>query len=48
MLLTENGHLHGGYTIRAIRETQPEEKKAWFDEYQGIKVYEPLPAEPGV
>jgi uncharacterized protein YegJ (DUF2314 family) len=36
MMLTENGHLFGGYTLRVTRGTLPESQRADYDRYGGF------------
>lgn len=42
MVITEDGRLFGGYTLRVTRSKLPEEEKADYDRYVGVKVYEPV------
>lgn len=37
MVLTEDGHLTGGYTLRVSRANLPEDERAQFDQYVGVK-----------
>ena len=39
-----DGHLHGGFTLRATREKLPESEREAYDQYIGVSVYEPLPS----
>jgi uncharacterized protein YegJ (DUF2314 family) len=41
MMLTEDGRLFGGFTLRVSRSKLPEDKRADYDRYIGVKVYEP-------
>jgi uncharacterized protein YegJ (DUF2314 family) len=41
MVLTEDGHLFGGFTLRASRNKLPESQRPDFDRYIGVRVYEP-------
>ena len=41
MVLTRDGHLFGGYTLRAARNILPEGERADYDRYIGVQVYEP-------
>ena len=43
MVLTEDGRLFGGYTIRVTRSLLPENQRADYDAHVGVKVYEPEP-----
>jgi hypothetical protein len=40
--MNENGLLRGGFSLRYQRARLPEEKRAWFDEYVGVKRYASL------
>lgn len=40
-LLTKDGRLFGGYTLRVTREKLPEEERADYDRYIGVRIYEP-------
>ncbi len=43
MVMDSGGHMRGGYTIRATRNTlASEEEKKQYDEYIGVKYYEPV------
>lgn len=44
-MVNDNGLVHGGYSIRLLRAREPENERARFDSYMGVKSYEPLPAE---
>lgn len=39
----QQGHLHGGYTLRVAREKLPEAERESYDRFLGVSVYEPLP-----
>jgi uncharacterized protein YegJ (DUF2314 family) len=41
MVLTEDGRLFGGFTLRVSRSKLPEDKRADYDRYIGVKSYEP-------
>jgi uncharacterized protein YegJ (DUF2314 family) len=41
MVLTEDGRLFGGFTLRTSRSKLPESQRADYDRYIGIRVYEP-------
>lgn len=38
-MINDHGHLYGGYSIRLQRLRTPEDKRAEFDEYSGIREY---------
>lgn len=40
MVLTRNGHLSGGYTLRVTRSAMPEAERADYDRHIGVSVYE--------
>ena len=43
MVIDSNGHMSGGYTIRVTRKKlTSEEEKRRYDEYIGVKYYEPV------
>ena len=43
MVIDSNGHMRGGYTIRVTRnKLASEEEKSRYDEYIGVKYYEPV------
>ncbi len=42
-MILDNGHLHGGYTLRLARKNLPEAERESYDSYVGVSVYEPLP-----
>lgn len=42
-MVNENGHLHGGFTLRVARDKLPEAEREAYDRYVGVSVYEPLP-----
>lgn len=43
MMIDENDHMLGGFTIRTTRENlKTEKEKKEYDEYIGIKSYEPI------
>jgi uncharacterized protein YegJ (DUF2314 family) len=39
-MVTENGRLHGGFSLRYQRSRLPPEKRPWFDSYIGVTAYE--------
>jgi uncharacterized protein YegJ (DUF2314 family) len=41
MVLTEDGRLFGGYTLRVSRSKLPESQRAAYDRHIGVRVYEP-------
>jgi uncharacterized protein YegJ (DUF2314 family) len=41
MVLTEDGRLFGGYTLRVTRSKLQESERAEYDRYIGVRVYEP-------
>ena len=41
MVLTEDGRLFGGFTLRVSRSKLPESERAEYDRYVGVRVYEP-------
>ena len=41
MVLTEDGRLFGGFTLRVSRSKLPEGERADYDRYIGVRVYEP-------
>jgi len=41
MVLTEDGRLFGGFTLRISRSKMPESQRADYDRYIGVTVYEP-------
>jgi uncharacterized protein YegJ (DUF2314 family) len=41
MVLTEDSRLFGGFTLRVSRGMLPESKRADYDRFIGVKVYEP-------
>ena len=41
MVLTEDGRLFGGYTLRVARSKLPESERADYDRYIGVRAYEP-------
>ena len=43
MVLTEDGRLFGGYTLRVSRSKLPESERADYDRYIGVRAYEPNP-----
>jgi uncharacterized protein YegJ (DUF2314 family) len=43
MVLTEDGRLFGGFTVRVSRSKLPESERADYDRYIGVRVYEPAP-----
>jgi uncharacterized protein YegJ (DUF2314 family) len=42
-MVLNQGHLHGGFTLRVAREKLPEADRESHDRYLGVLVYEPLP-----
>ena len=42
-MVIDQGHLHGGFTLRVARELRPESERESYDRYVGVSVYEPLP-----
>lgn len=43
-MVNDQGHLHGGFTLRVARELRPESERESYDRYVGVSVYEPLPS----
>src|SRR6185436_9618280 len=41
MVLTEDGRLFGGFTLRVSRSKLPESRRADYDRHIGVRVYEP-------
>ena len=41
MVLTEDRHVFGGFTLRVSRSKLPESERADYDRYIGVRVYEP-------
>jgi uncharacterized protein YegJ (DUF2314 family) len=41
MVLTEDGRLVGGYTLRVARSKLPESERADYDRYIGVRTFEP-------
>ena len=41
MVLTEDGRLFGGFTLRTSRSKLPESQRAAYDRYIGVRIYEP-------
>lgn len=41
MVLTEDGRLFGGFTLRVSRSKLPESERDDYDRYIGVRVYEP-------
>lgn len=41
MMLTEDGRLFGGFTLRVSRALLPEAERADYDRHIGVRVYEP-------
>jgi uncharacterized protein YegJ (DUF2314 family) len=41
MMLTEDGRLSGGFTLRVSRSKLPENQRADYDRHIGVRVYEP-------
>lgn len=44
MVLTSDGRLFGGYTLRVARSKLPENERADYDRYIGVTAYEPDPS----
>ncbi len=42
-LVNDNGLLHGGYTLRVIRDKLPEAERHEFDKQAGVTAWAPLP-----
>lgn len=42
-MVLQEGHLHGGYTLRITRARLPEAERGPYDHTIGVSVYEPLP-----
>ncbi|MEP6672076.1 MAG: DUF2314 domain-containing protein [Chthoniobacter sp.] len=42
-MVLQQGHLHGGFTLRVTREKLPEAERESYDRYVGVSIYEPLP-----
>ncbi|MGC3971417.1 MAG: DUF2314 domain-containing protein [Pirellulales bacterium] len=42
MVLTEDGRLFGGFTLRVSRSKLPESERADYDQCIGVRVYEPV------
>lgn len=40
MMLTEDGRLFGGYTLRVSRELLPDAERADYDHHIGVRIYE--------
>ena len=43
MILTEDGRLFGGFTLRVSRSMLPESKREDYDRYIGVRIYEQDP-----
>jgi len=41
-MILDDGHLHGGFTLRVQRERLPEAEREGYDQYVGVRVYEPV------
>jgi uncharacterized protein YegJ (DUF2314 family) len=41
MVLTKDGRLFGGFTVRVTRSLLPESQRADYDTYVGVRIYEP-------
>ncbi len=41
-MVIENGHLYGGFTIRATRDRLPEHERQSYDRHIGVTSYEPI------
>jgi uncharacterized protein YegJ (DUF2314 family) len=42
-MVLDQGHLHGGFTLRVARSKLPEAHRKSYDRYVGVSVYEPVP-----
>ena len=42
-MVNDHGHLHGGFTLRVVRDSLPESERAHYDQYTGVTKWEPLP-----
>ena len=43
MIINQDGHMNGGFTIRVTRDSlETDLEKSKYDEYIGIKSYEPI------
>ena len=42
-MVNADGHLHGGFSIRVMRERKPASERKQYDEYIGVRTYAPLP-----
>jgi uncharacterized protein YegJ (DUF2314 family) len=42
-MVLENGHLHGGFTMRVAREGLEPSERPKYDKFVGVTVYEPPP-----
>lgn len=40
-MVLEDGHLHGGFTLRVAREALAPDERAAYDRFIGVSVYEP-------
>ncbi|WP_367872559.1 DUF2314 domain-containing protein [Luteolibacter sp. Populi] len=45
-MMLDHGHLHGGFTLRVMREKLPEGERAAYDQFIGVSIYEPLTTMP--
>ena len=43
-MILEDGHLHGGFTLRVTRKHLPAGEREAYDRYIGVSVYEPQPS----
>ena|SRR5690554_1922279 len=41
-MVNDRGHLYGGYTMRVMRNTLPEQEKHAYDQHVGVTWWEPL------
>lgn len=44
-MVNDHGHLHGAFTLRVARAHLTERDRENYDQYAGVSVWEPLPAE---
>jgi uncharacterized protein YegJ (DUF2314 family) len=42
-MVNDNGRLHGGFTLRVARAHLPQSDREAYDQYTGVKSWEPLP-----
>ena len=43
-MVNDDGHLHGGFTLRVARARLPESERTDYDKFTGVAVWEALPA----